>query len=417
MFELWQKTRYSASTASIEGADEVHDFAKDMIDFAIDRTALESDRQPAQILAMIDENAKGYQTRITGLRPEIVPGEMKFDAFEFVQRIRSEYQKSGLVHGHEMGFVSGCTHIETIGLPDDASLNEFEQDAFGGILWRLSEAFNDLHELRDHIEHRTNTGSDAVSSEILWALTFGFLTHNLWYAIEDDVGLSGMLRLLEKWDEVIDKVREIAMGTTLIGRLWHRKPRWWDRGENAKGLAKKWHDEHVDYWRRARRMDTKRMIETLLSPPEGHDRLGVIVTVSPRAMDAYGGRIENYLREFWTDSQGNEYPTDKVRAVLEAEAMGMNIMEDQRKQGVKLEDVCFGFEELGYRLRNRGITAEEEKRLRNWDWFKQRAGDQGVDNLKKYIEQEKKKDPGPSNIIMISQGEDDLDPNKSPTKH
>lgn len=166
-----------------------------------------------------------------------------------------------------------------------------------------------------------------------------------------------------------------------------------DRFYRAKEMVREWCLEHPGFFHRVR-IERSPMEE---NEPSLEDlerellRTAVILTTSPMAMDRYGGRLENMIRELWT-YQGEEFSPEEIGKTLSLEESGVDVVQSQLREGVPITRVCFGLRELAYRLRRRGITAEEETRLLSWEWFRERFGDKGLEKLKQYVAEEKQRD-------------------------
>lgn len=114
---------------------------------------------------------------------------------------------------------------------------------------------------------------------------------------------------------------------------------------------------------------------------ENIHRIGLVITPSPRAMGSFAGRIENLLYDFWGD-----FPLDKVRELLEDEALGKeNLVCLQKCDGVAAP--FLGLRDVARFYVRRELTAEELDRLRGWDWFVARAGTDGSERLKRFIDE------------------------------
>lgn len=110
-------------------------------------------------------------------------------------------------------------------------------------------------------------------------------------------------------------------------------------------------------------------------------RIGLVITPSPRAMERYAGRIENLLKDLWGD-----FALDGVKELLEQEASGKDtFVRLQRYDG--LDAPFLGLRDVAQFYLRKEITAEELNRLRGWDWFVARAGTDGADRLKRYIDE------------------------------
>jgi len=113
-------------------------------------------------------------------------------------------------------------------------------------------------------------------------------------------------------------------------------------------------------------------------------RIGLVITPSPRAMDSFAGRIENLLNDLWGD-----FPLDKVKEALEGEALGKeNLVWMQKCDGVRAP--FLGLRDVAQFYVRRELTAEELDRLRGWDWFVVRAGTDGSERLKRFMDEARK---------------------------
>lgn len=124
-------------------------------------------------------------------------------------------------------------------------------------------------------------------------------------------------------------------------------------------------------------------IDSLNDPSKEDElnRVAVLLTVSPRAMEAFGGRIENLFEDLWRG-----IPIKEISRLLGLEASGQDIREVQLGKG----SYAPGLRSFAYMMRG-GLTKEQEERLGNWPWFTKRVGPDGVSRLKAYIEEERRK--------------------------
>jgi hypothetical protein len=284
-----------------------------------------------------------------------------------------------LVGEYDVGLASGLTHAEIFGLPHSSELTDFEREVLSNLLGRLRQVLNQLSGLKDQIEFRKETGQEDQSHDLRWNLAFDNMVGNLQFALEDDVGLNGLAALYQKWGNIIDNARSISAPSM------PKHP----RVLRAKAEMKKWFLEHTRTF-----SDSKgRYLETWSNEREHRswidilkedelNRMGIVVTPSPLALGRFGGRVENQIMMLWRD-----FSAERVRQLLLLEERGEDIMEVQTREGVAMLDACPGLRDLAYQLRNRGISAEEKERLKNWDWFIERVGPRGLERLERFIDE------------------------------
>jgi hypothetical protein len=389
---LWAKSRYGQKPSEnlpLEEATNFEELSNDLLDFAIRRISGEKKCSVTELMTRINSHAmKEYFTSILRWRPKVVPGYAAFETFEFIRRIREECRQKDLLGDYNIGSISGLTHSEVYGLPHSSELTEFEREILSSILWRLKQALNDLRDLKDQIEFRKETGQEDQDYNLRWRLAFDNLISNLHFALEDE-GLEGLAALYWKWDNIIEYVRRIS-----TPKPQSRVFKGSDRFNRAKAQTKEWlsthtklfsqgENEHISTWSFERELRSWNNI----SKEDELNRIGIVVTPSPKAMERFAGRIENQVTELWED-----FPTERVRQLLDLEETGVDINEFQMSEGVPIMETCLGLRDLAHLLRRRGITTEEEQRLRNWDWFIERAGLEGSQRLKKFIDEERQRE-------------------------
>jgi hypothetical protein len=161
--------------------------------------------------------------------------------------------------------------------------------------------------------------------------------------IEDDMDLEALVRLAGVWDRIMLQIR-IASGISRnikkngkesiqnIGFRFHR----------VQSEIGRWINEHPDYADSSEddmllEMNNMRRSLARNDAPAEND-LALIVLPSVQVLSEFALRVENLVRDFRSDGQGNEFPVDTIKLVLKAEERGEDVFEMQRKQGAAFDD-------------------------------------------------------------------------------
>ena len=377
--EDWMRARYARNPQVPKPAfdfQELRQLSDALLNLAIEIIAKEKKSDPHMVLAMIDDHARRTASQsIASWNPTLVPGTFRLESFKFLERIRDECLQRGLISEHEIGFISGLARAEVFGLPakPERALTKFEREVFLATLNDLRRHYQNLCGLSQQVAFRNETGVLEKSEELRRRLALDYLIGTLYFVMED-VDISGLPNLFSQWNVILNQIKTISEAPA--NRFIHAnsKVAKWFRAHKQMFTERdekfsEWSDEFfIDSWRDPSKEDRL-------------NRVAVLLTVSPRATEAFGGRIENLFEDEW-----RAIPIKKISHLLALEAAGQDIYELQPEMGGYVPGLRF----FAHMMRG-GLTSEQEKRLRNWRWFTKRAGLDGVKRLKGYIEEERHK--------------------------
>lgn len=400
VLSYWKPARYESTGAPAitdKQVPEARAVADNLLNFAIDEIASASGTSPAELYTIVASTAREvYGQDVYPWKAEQVPGEAEFKALDFLDRIKERCTAKGLFFEEDVGAISGLTRIACLGLPPPNTLTEFEEEIYWMIALKLQECLNDFNGLRNQVQFRLATGKEARDHDLRWALLFNLLIKSLSVAIEDDVDISHLLLLAKKWADIILRVR-VACGVSKLeaqkGKLLAKNVG--ARFATVESKLQEWLTSHPDFAKLAEpelllhEIDVKRSFFGREMPSE-YD-LALIAVPSPRAMTEFAGRLENLIRDFWSDGEGNAFPRERIRLALEMEEHGRDPYEEQRNQGIGLGDFCLGLEDLAKWLARFHFTKADEGRIHRWEWLEERIGKENIASLFQMIEKERRR--------------------------
>lgn len=313
--------------------------------------------------------------------PTGTPFVREYSLFNYFNKVRKYAVDRGLFTDKDVGLISGVTQVGFYGIPGGDSITDVEDCILGNLGYQLRHVFQNYSSLCRLIAARIKQRSPGKPyhfyDQLFWEYVFdimvtcGRATLCFW----DDIGIEELLSIVPDFMEFMDKMR-MKYGWA-GGRHEIR--------DNALDEAK----ELLELPSDLAKADAVPISDAELFNP---DMVALIATCSPRTLEEYALHPENRIKEWWTKSDGTEFSSKEIRDIIEIEKQGIDIVETQEKQGVPIQDMCFGLEDLSEyfttSLYSTGLNAFKIRlnddvvaRLKNWEWLLKKIGTENIDKL------------------------------------
>jgi hypothetical protein len=321
--------------------------------------------------------------------PRSAPFVREYELSKYLKRVRDYSVQKEWFFDRDIGFLSPV-RVGFYGIPEPKWMTNLELDMLGNLGVQLREVFANYDDLCSSIAFRRRkevlflTLSDY--GDLSWNYLFDLMVGHGKSVLQsyDAIGIEALSSIVPEFLDFMDKMHE------KYGSVKGRH----EIKENA-----------LDEARRILEMPSAYDIDGEETPPtfdsESFDsRLTAIVaTRSPRTLDEYASHPENCLKEWWTNSSGQEFPAEEVRRMVDLEAKGIDIYELQEKEKKIKEDekwsgigrICLGLEDLARKFtclpesKRKGmlifkieLTEDAIQRLEKWDWLLERIGEEGI---------------------------------------
>lgn len=153
--DLWMDRRYGQAKPP-ENDFGIQALCSDLVNFAVKVMAAERKCSHSVLWAEVANRAEAtYSLSIRQWKSDAIPSYIDFDAFKFVEKIREDCRRQGLVFEHEFEEnISGLIHIQVFGLPRKSAMTETELARLSSIFKKMRLNFDELRQLRDRVEYR-----------------------------------------------------------------------------------------------------------------------------------------------------------------------------------------------------------------------------------------------------------------------
>jgi len=303
----------------------------------------------------------------------------------YFNKVRNYSVSKGWFTDKDVGALSVC-RIGFYGIPEVDLMTHLESSMLGTIALQLKRLFLNYKCLCNYIAIRMEERSSSFpysKTDLFYDLLFDLMIErgkqnlHVW----DDMGIDELSSMVPDFLDFMNEMRK-KYGS-IMGRH--------EIKEEALDKALKLLEIPRD-------SDASERTEPSCFDFESYDpdMLAFVATTSPRTLDKYASHPENVIKEWWTKADGTEFSSERIREIIEMEKRGINIVDEQERQGIQIPDMCFGLEDLvryfTFLIGQEGLAALKIKlnadvvsRLKTWDWLIDKIGDEGVERLLKLV--------------------------------